>query len=147
MKLKLGKANLENCTLELGGISELCPSDRAMDVVIDIENMSSDLRIETDRLIEIEKAKYICEMEKRYRKHPDYTKQSLKWCNEPVIIMASFLQVMLEVGKAIEYRIIVGFMDAADEFMDSVVAMNVDLSEYEAELKTVILKALIDRFF
>lgn len=148
MKLKLGKGNLENCTIELGNISELCPSDENMYVVIDIENMSNDLKVEIDRLIEIEKVNYICEMKKYYCEHPDYIcRRSLKWCNEPAVIISIFVQVIYEVGKPTENKMVISFMDAKDEFMDSVVYIELDLCEYEEGIKEITKKELLKKFF
>lgn len=143
MHLNVGKGNLKKGNLELGN---LIFDENHIEVAIDIVEMSEDLKVEFDKMIEVEKENYISEMKKYHSDCPKFINR-LKWCNEPVIIMTSFLQVNLEVGKPIQYRIVVGFMDAADEFMDSVVSMDVDLSEYEAELKKVISKSLIDRFF
>lgn len=145
MNLKLGKGNSRKGSLELGNLTF---DDNRIEVAIDIVDMSEDLKTEFDKMIEIKKVNYICEMEKWYSDHPEYTKKrDLKWCNEPVIIMYSFLQVILEVEKPIKYKIIVAFMDANDEFMDSDVEMDIDLSEYEENLKGVIVKALTNRFF
>jgi len=144
MNLKLGKGILGKGSLNLGGLTF---DEERLEMSIDILEMSEDLKTEFGEMIEHEKANYTSKLEKKYIEHPDSIKHNSKWSNEPVVIMASYLQVILEIGKPIKYRIIVAFMDADDEYLDSVVGMEVNLSEYEEELKKVITKALTDRFF
>ena len=60
----------------------------------------------------------------------------------------TYLRVVLETGKPIDYQICIGFTDAEDKHMEQWdCSIMVDLSEYANELKKAIIKVLIDKFF
>ncbi len=59
----------------------------------------------------------------------------------------TYLRVILEEGKPIQYSICAGFHDLADKLMEGDCEVAVDLSEHTNELKKAIIKVLLDKFF
>lgn len=60
----------------------------------------------------------------------------------------TYLSVILEAGKPIDYQIQIGFHDAVDSYLEQWdCTIMVDLSGYANELKKTIIKVLVDKFF
>lgn len=144
------KARTETTNIGVLELGNLTFDEDYMEVSIDICDMSGDLKEEIKRGIEIEKVKYSEEIEKAIENgwsvHP--LKRNTVWSNKPVVMNYTFLRVRLESGKPIDYSIEFGFHDAEDRFMEVWTgSITVDLSAHTAELKKVIVKSLIDKFF
>lgn len=129
--------------LELGNLTF---DEDYMEVSIDICDMSDNLKAEVDKAIEIAKVQYT-EDRKADNKERG-TNWNTVWSDKPVIMDFTYLRVILETGKPIDYQICIGFHDAVDTYMEQWdCAITVDLSEYANELKKAIIKVLVDKFF
>lgn len=129
--------------LELGNLTF---DDDYMEVSIDICDMSDDLKKEVEKIIEIGKVEY--SKEKEILNKEKGTCWNTVWSNEPVVIDFTYLRLILKAGEPIDYSIEVGFSDAIDKNMNQWnCSIMVDLSNYTNELKKVVIKALIDKFF
>ena len=127
--------------MELG---ELTFDDDCMYVALDICGMSDNLKAEIDKAIEVAKINASKEREALNAEHG--FNLSTVW-SDKVVIDFTYLRVMLEAGKPINYQICTGFTDSVDPMAYGDCAITVDLSEYEDELKKTIIKALVDKFF
>lgn len=143
MKWKARTDTINVGILELGNLTF---DEDYMEVSIDICGMSDSLKTEVDKAIEIAKVKYT---EKKEAINRDYdTNHITTWSDEPVIIDFTYLRVVMESGKPMNYQICVGFHDAIYDCMEQWdCAITVDLSKYSNELKKVIIKVLVDKFF
>ena len=130
-------------TLELGNLTF---DEDYIQVSIDICDMSDDLKAEIQKAAEIEKVRYIKECEELNAKR-GYNLPTV-WSDKPVNIDYIYLSVTLEAGKPIEYNICFKFSDADNKRIECYNgSVTVDLSEYANELKKMIIKVLVDKFF
>lgn len=135
--LNIGSIQLDNFQLD----------NDYMEVLLDIIDMSDELRAEISKAIEIEKVRYVEEWGEYYEEHPEYNRHNRAWSDKPVIVDFSYLTIGLEAGKPITYIVMTTFHDAVDDGVETTAQVTVDLSEYEDELKKAVIKTLIDRFF
>lgn len=143
MKWKARKETTNIGILELGSLTF---NEDYMEVSIDICDMSDSLKAEVAKAVEIAKAQYSKEKEAFNAKH-GYNLPTV-WSDKPVIMDFTYLRVVLEAGKPIDYNIQVGFTDAVDSRMEQWdCSITVDLSEHTNELKKAIIKVLLDKFF
>lgn len=143
MKWKARTETTDIGVLELG---EITFNEDYMEVSIDICNMSDDLKAEVSKAIDIAKVNY-SEKIKVINREKGRNFNTI-WSNEPVVMDFTYLSVVLEAGKPIDYSIQIGFHDAVDDHMEAWdCSIKVDLSKYANELKKAIIKVLIDKFF
>lgn len=67
--------------------------------------------------------------------------------SEEVIINNIYLSVDLESGKEIRYSIDVNFYEKKNRLHEGSISIAVNLFEFQNELKKIIVKAMIDRFW
>ena len=139
------KARTETTNIGILELGNLTFDEDYMVVSIDICDMSDNLKAEVNKAVEIEKVNYSKEREK-LNKERGYNFSTV-WSDKPVIIDYTYLRVVLEAGKPIDYSICFGFTDAENEYMEQIGSITVDLSEYSNELKCAIIKVLVDKFF
>ena len=130
--------------LELGNITL---DEDYMEISVDICDMSDDLKAELNKAIEIEKVKYSKEWDKWFLQHETRKRFSTKWSEKPVVIEGSSLFITLEAEKPIKYTINTAFHDAENDRLEPVASIDIDLSDYNEELKKEIIHVLIDKFF
>lgn len=123
-------------TINLNNI-EFC--ENTLDVFIGIESVSADIQDKINEAVESAKAKHIQEI-KEY-----YTNKDLNWTDAGVNTDLS-LHIIID-NKDFTYRIEIDIVDKGDERVWTDASIDVDLSEYQNELKKVIVKAMIDNFF
>lgn len=121
-------------TINLNDI-EFC--ENALDVFIGIESVSEDNQKKINEAVEIAKAEHL-QLIKEY-----FTNKELKWTDAGV---GTFLHIIID-NKEFTYRIEIDIEDEADGIMWTSVSVDVDLSEYQDELKKVIVKVMINNFF
>lgn len=68
------------------------------------------------------------------------------WCDAGVNILYKNLAITMK-GKDISYRVAVDFEDKENARLEDDVVIEVDLSEYEAELLPEIKNAVLEKFF
>lgn len=68
------------------------------------------------------------------------------WCDSGVNILYKSLAVSMK-GKDISYRVAVDFEDKENTHLEDDVVIEVDLSEYEAELLQEVKNAVLEKFF
>ena len=69
-----------------------------------------------------------------------------KWSNAGIIMNFQSLHITIK-NKAFHYELCFDFEDAEDKLIFTGFNLEVDLSEHETELKKLIVKATIDKFF
>lgn len=144
MMNKETKKGIEN--IGVIGLDNVIFSEDYIQVFIDILDMSDELKEKVDKAIEKSKIEY-SEMLEEYNRESN-ANHSTVWSDKPVIIDFTGLSVSLGIDKPIEYKINVGFHDADNDLMEEwECSINVDLSAHDEEIKKMILKLLIDRFF
>lgn len=140
------KARTETTNIGILELGNLTFDEDYMEVSIDICDMSDNLKSEIARAVEIEKVKYTKEHE-ALNAERGYNLPTV-WSDKPVIMDFTYLRVVLETGKPIDYSICFGFTDADNDSMEQWGgSITVDLSEYANELKKAIIKVLVDKFF
>ncbi len=123
-------------TINLNNI-EFC--ENTLDVFIGIESVSADIQDKINEAVESAKAAHIQDV-KEY-----YTNKDLNWTDAGVNTDLS-LRIIID-NKDFTYRIEIDIVDKGDERVWTGASIDVDLSEYQNELKKVIVKAMIDNFF
>lgn len=140
------KARTETTNIGVLELGNLTFNEDYMEILIDICDMSDSMKAEVNKAIEIAKVKYSEEREEL--KNETGKNISTTWSDKPVIMDFTYLRVILEEGKPIDYSIKVGFHDSVDDCMEQWdCSITVDLSEYTNELKKAIINVLIDKFF
>ena len=131
----------KNITTSIGTINlnniEIC--DESLDIFIGIESVSADIQDKINEAVEIAKAEHI-QMMKSFVHRRD-----LIWSSAGVDTDLS-LHIIVD-NKKFTYRIEIDITDKADSTMWADASIEVDLSEHQNELKKVIVKAMIDKFF
>lgn len=125
----IGKINLDNI--------EFC--DNSLDVFIGIESVSAEIQKKINAAVEIAKVEHI-QMVKEH-----FSNKDLKWTDAGVDTELS-LHIIVD-KKHFSYRIEIDIEDKEDDRVWTSASVEVDLSEYQNELKKVIMKAMIDKFF
>lgn len=140
------KARTETTNIGILELGNLTFDEDYIELSIDICDMSDSLKAEVDKAIEVSKVQYTKHYE-TVNAEEGYNLPTV-WSDEPVIMDFSYLHVVLEADKPINYQICVGYHDAVDDYMECWdCAITVDLSEYADELKKAIIKVLVDKFF
>lgn len=131
----------KNITTTIGTINlndiEFC--ENTIDVFIGIESVSEDIQKKIGEAVEIAKADHL-KMVKEHFIHKD-----LNWTDSGVETYLT-LHIIVE-DKKFTYRIEIDIEDKEDKRVWTSASVDVDLSEYQNELKKVIVKAMIDNFF
>lgn len=115
--------------------------ENSLDVFIGIESVSQEIREKITETVEIRKAEHMKEIAEHYND----IHNRLYWTDSGVKTDLS-LHIIVD-NKEFSYRIEVDIIDKENEFMWTSASIEVDLSEYQSELKKVIVKAMIDKFF
>ena len=140
------KARTETTNIGVLELGNLIFNEDYMEVSIDICDMSDDLKAEVKKAIEIAKVRRVQEI--REINAECGSNLPTEWSDEPVVIDAAFLNIVLEAGKPINYQVCICFHDAVNKHLEQWdCGITVDLSEYENELKKAIIKVLVDKFF
>ena len=140
------KARTETTNIGVLELGNLTFNEDYMEVSIDICDMSDSLKAEVNKAVEIAKADYTMRIE-ALNTEKGY-KLPTVWSDKPVIMDFTYLRVVLESGKPIDYSICFGFTDAVNSRIECWGnSITVDLSEYAGELKKAIIKVLVDKFF
>ena len=110
----------------------------SLDIIIGIESVSEDIQKKVNEAAEIAKALEL-EHIKQYHKN-----KKLTWSTDGTDTNLS-LSISLK-NKTITYSVDVFINDKVND-ISADASIIVDLSEYEDELKKIIVKAMIDKFF
>lgn len=131
----------KNITTSIGTINlndiDFC--ENTLDVFIGIESVSADIQSKINEAVEVAKAEHL----QRIKEY--FTNKELKWTDAGVETNLS-LHIIID-NKEFSYRIEIDIEDKEDGTMWTSASVDVDLSEYQNELKKVIVKAMIDNFF
>lgn len=131
----------KNIVISIGTINlndiDFC--ENTLDVFIGIESVSADIQKKINEAVEIAKADQIQRVKEYYKN------KNLNWSDSGVDTYLS-LHIIID-NKEFTYRIEIDIEDKADGTMWTSASVDVDLSEYQNELKKVIIKAMIDNFF
>lgn len=134
MKTREIKTNLG--MVALGAIDIL---EDSVEVFFDVEKVSDELQELINKEIEVEKVR-----------HDEAMKEYLhgrKWSEYGVNITGSSVRVNVTDKKEVEAVLFVNFEDKEDERMWSDVSFNIDVSAHSEELKQMIVKAVVNKFF
>lgn len=125
-------------TVELGAISIL---ENSLEVFFDINTVSEDLQELINQNIEEAKAQYLINF-------ADVVNiKNRKWCEAGVTITGKSIRINVTDKKEIETVLFVDFEDKKDDCMWTSAAIDIDLTMYSNELKQMILKAVVNKFF
>lgn len=113
--------------------------DNSLDVFIGIESVSAEIQEKIMAAVEIAKVEHI----QIIKEH--FSNKDLKWTDAGVDTELS-LHIIVD-KKHFSYRIEIDIEDREDDRVWTSASVEVDLSEYQNELKKVIMKAMIDKFF
>lgn len=131
----------KNITTTIGTINlnniEFC--ENLLDVFIGIESVSDDIQKKINEAVEMSKAEHMQMVKEHFKNHELY------WTDAGVNTYLS-LHIIVD-NKEFSYRIEIDIEDKADGRIFTSASIQVDLSEYQNELKKVIVKAMIDKFF
>lgn len=122
-------------------LSQLEFSEDYLQVFIPIDSLSLELRTEVDKAIEVNKVESLVEMKGLCERYKDK-----EWCCEGINIDMAMLEIVIQ-DKEIRYSINIGYTDKEDEQLWSGISLTIDLSAYNDEIKKMIIKAMIDKFF
>lgn len=140
------KARTETTNIGVLELGNLTFNEDYMEVSIDICDMSDCLKAEIKKAVEIAKVQYTKAQEALNTEY-GYNLHTV-WSDKPVNMDFTYLRVVLEAGKPIDYSICFGFTDTVDPQMECWGnSITVDLSEHTNELKKAIIKVLLDKFF
>lgn len=131
----------KNITTTIGTINlnDITFVEDSLDVFIGIESVSKNIQNKINEAVEIAKAEHIQTVKEFYKN------KDLNW-TEAGVNTDLYLHIIVE-DKAFSYRIEIDIVDKEDERVWTGASIDVDLSEYQNELKKVIVKAMIDNFF
>lgn len=140
------KARTETTNIGILKLDNLTFNEDYMEVSIDVCDMSDNLKAEIKKAVEIAKVQYTKDQEALNAEY-GYNLHTV-WSDKPVNMDFTYLRVVLEAGKPIDYSICFGFTDTVDPQMECWGnSITVDLSEHTNELKKAIIKVLLDKFF
>ena len=130
-----------NVTTTIGTINlndiEFCKN--MLDVFIGIESVSEAMQSKINEAMEIAKADHL----QRIKEH--FTNKNLYWTDAGVKTNLS-LHIIIK-DKKFSYRIEIDIEEKGDDRIWASASIEVDLSEYQNELKKAIIKTLVDKFF
>ena len=118
-------------------LAEIDVTDDSLEVFIPIVAVSENLKAIIEENIQRAKAEYQKEF---------LDCRGKKWSNAGIVMNFQSLHITVK-EKAFNYELCFDFEDKEDEHLWAGFNLEVDLSEYETELKKLIVKATIDKFF
>lgn len=126
------KMKTESGTLNLGEINldELELDNQSIIIYLVIKEVSEEIMNKVLIAAEEKKSKYSLS----------------KWSDEGISIEIMYLSIEMR-NKKITYQIVAEFSDNGKPCRESTAFLPVDLSAYDAQLKKMLLKAVIDQFF
>lgn len=127
MKTNIGTINL----------AELDLTDDSLEVFIPIVAVSESLKATIEENVQKAKEEY----QKKFG-----NPHGKKWSDAGIIMDYQSLHIVIE-KKTFSYELCFDFTDAKDDCIWTGFRLDVDLSEHTTELKKLILKAMIDKFF
>lgn len=147
--VKAGATNIG--AMDLGNLTY---DENQMLICLDILNVSDELQAEIDKVIELEKVRFLEKRQELVAECIELGKEihpanlNLVWSDEPVVMDFVYLSIFLEAGKPATYYLNFGFHDALNDFMEAWDGyIEIDLSAYVEELKEAVAKMVIDKFF
>lgn len=118
-------------------LAELDISDDTLEVFIPIVAVSERLKTTIEENVQKAKEEYQKEFGNPHGK---------KWGDDGIIMDYQSLHIVIE-KKTFSYKLCFNFTDAKDDCIWTGFSLDVDLSEYTTELKKLIVKVMIDKFF
>lgn len=108
-----------------------------MEIFIPIVTVSENLRATIEKSIKTAKEKY---------QHEYLDCRAMKWSDAGVSLSFQELHIIIESGH-ISYELCFNIEDKENDFIETGFNLKVDLSEHTEEIKKLIIKAMIDKFF
>lgn len=119
-------------------IGEIEFAEDVIQVWIDVKSVSDSLRESIDNLIEESKEEAL---ENLYRVH------GKQWSDKGVTIYGMTLNITARLDNKLETELYVNYEDLEDDSMYWGITIAVDLTGHEAELKQLVIKSIVNRFF
>lgn len=123
-------------------LSQIDFADNFIQIFIPIVNISAELKTELDKAIEVDKVNYLEEMKELGCKRL----LDSEWSSKGVIFDGLSMEVLVQ-DKEIRYSINVDYTDMENDFLWNNASIEVDLSAFNDEIKKIVIKAMIDKFF
>lgn len=119
-------------------IGEIEFAEDIIQVWIDVKSVSDSLKESIDNLIEESKEEAL---ENLYRVH------GKQWSDEGVTVYGMTLNITARLDNKLETELYVNYEDLEDDSMYWGITIAVDLTGHEAELKQLVIKSIVNRFF
>lgn len=127
MKTNIGAINLAEIEITTDCIEVLIP------VVTVSENLKSTIAENIQKAKEVYQKEFLdC--------------RNMKWSNAGVLMESQSLHIVSD-GNKFKYELCYGFSDMENDSLETGFGIEMDLSKHEKELKKLIAKAIIDKFF
>lgn len=133
--MKRNEAVINYGAIEIGEIEF---AEDIIQVWINVESVSDSLKEFIDKAIEVSKEEAL---ENLYRVH------GKSWGSKGVTVFGMTLNVIAHKDKELETELYVNYEDLEDDNMWGGACIKVDLSGYEDELKQLVIKSIVNRFF
>ncbi len=124
-------------TIGIINLAEIELMEDCLDIFIPIVSVSENLRDTIEENVQKAKKEYKEIFENR---------RDVQWSKDGVNLLGQQLHITIK-NKEISYELCFDFEDKEDTTLWADFSIEVDLSEYTAELKKLIVKAMIDKFF
>lgn len=119
-------------------IGEIEFAEDVIQIWVDVKSVSDNLKGRIDSLIEESKEEAL---ENLYRVH------GKQWGDKGVTVSGMTLNITARLDKELETELYVNYEDLEDDGMDWGITIAVDLTGHEAELKQLVIKSIVNRFF
>ena len=136
MKHKTFKTSIGS--VELGSISVV---EDSLMVFFDVDTVSDDLQELINQKIEETKAQYLIDFADVIQK------RNRKWCEAGVNVYGRSIRFSVNEKKEVETTLFVDFEDKEDDCMWTSAEISIDLTAYEDELKQMVVRAVVNKFF
>lgn len=119
-------------------IGEIEFAEDIIQVWISVESVSDSLKECIDKAIEESKAEALVNL---------YGEHGKQWSDKGVTVYGMTLNITARKDKELETELYVGYEDVEDDCMEWGANIAVDLSGHEDELKQLVIKSIVNRFF
>lgn len=139
------KKTIMKTNIGIINLAELDLTDDSLEVFIPINNDLDNPFVSVSESLKATIEENIRKAKEEYQKEFG-NPHGKKWSDAGIIMDYQSIHIVIE-KKTFSYELCFDFIDAEDECIWTGFRLDVDLSEYTNELKRVIIKVLIDKFF
>ena len=119
-------------------IGEIEFAEDVIQIWINVGSVSDSLKESIDKAIEESKAEALVNL---------YGEHGKQWSDKGVTVYGMTLNITARKDKELEAELYIGYEDIEDDCMEWGANIAVDLSGHEDELKQLVIKSIVNRFF